>query len=126
MGRVSLCYSIDNLPGRKKQKTRAKNPNWTRANDWMPRHKDAWSEPIPTLLRGDEFSPYDKTNRLEPQRHLPHLHQGGPFLPEGVPYQNFPRVNLTMLRGERDVRGRTLGGVMDSVPVPPELRVAEG
>merc|ERR1712194_867667 len=42
-------------------------PGVNRASDWLPRHPKAYSEPIPTLLRGDDFPPPLPTSTvLEP------------------------------------------------------------
>ncbi|CAD7955533.1 unnamed protein product [Amoebophrya sp. A25] len=101
-------------------------PGVNRSMDWLPRHPQAHAEVIPTLLRGDDFPPpLPKTEKMEPQRHLPHLHQGGPFLPDGVPQQIFPRPDLTVLRGRHEAARRSRTSNSDGVHVPAEMRINE-
>merc|ERR1719223_1613600 len=41
-------------------------PGVNRSNDWKPRHPLAWAEPIPTLLRGDDFPPPKRPEYVRP------------------------------------------------------------
>jgi len=81
-------------------------PGVNRRSDWAPRHPQAWQEPIPTLLRGDDFPPPRRGDTVLPDHTKPFAHYGGQRnIPEGTPYQEFPRIDLAMLRRDREERG---------------------
>jgi hypothetical protein len=86
-------------------------PGQSRSNDWKPRHRFAWREPIPLLLRtkpdgsvGDHaklFSAQDE-KELQIDKTLPHVHfTNEREIPSGVPRQTFPRVNADLIVNSR-------------------------
>mmetsp|Transcript_73911 Transcript_73911/g.116675 ORF Transcript_73911/g.116675 Transcript_73911/m.116675 type:complete len:239 (+) Transcript_73911:95-811(+) len=78
-------------------------PGMNRANDWKPRHPLAWAEPIPTLLRGDDFPPPSRPEHVPPDPTKPFQHHSRSLvIPPGAPPQVFPRIDLAVLRAERD------------------------
>lgn len=87
-------------PGRKVWKPF--RPGANRRTDWAMRHPLAWSEPIPTLLRGDDFAPPSQSKRILPDHTKPFQHYTSEkAIPEGTPYQEFPRINLAALRADK-------------------------
>ena len=86
----------------------AARPGQNRSNDWKPRHRLAWREPIPMLLRGSQsgdhpklFSKADEKDILV-DKTLPFSHFGTTRdLPVGLPKQTFPRVNADLIVNSR-------------------------
>merc|ERR1711924_343232 len=77
-------------------------PGVSRRADWAPRHPLAWSESIPTLLRGDDFPPPQRPEQVLPDHTKPFQHYGpGKSIPAGTPPQEFPRIDLALLRSDR-------------------------
>eukprot|EP00929_Paragymnodinium_shiwhaense_P114870 TRINITY_DN83418_c0_g1_i1.p1 TRINITY_DN83418_c0_g1~~TRINITY_DN83418_c0_g1_i1.p1 ORF type:complete len:252 (-),score=31.16 TRINITY_DN83418_c0_g1_i1:139-894(-) len=77
-------------------------PGANRRNDWKPRHPLAWSEAIPTLLRGDDFAPPQRPERILPDHTKPFQHYGEEMaIPKGTPHQPFPRIDLALLRSDK-------------------------
>jgi large subunit ribosomal protein L23 len=86
-------------------------PGQSRSNDWKPRHKLAWREPIPLLLRtrpeglvSSYPKMFDAQDEMEVQidKTLPHTHFSNKReIPEGVPPQKFPRVNADLIINSR-------------------------
>ena len=73
----------------------------------MARHPEAWREPIPALLRGDEFPPPKLKEVYSADPRYPHIHtasQGRELLP-GCPEQKFPRFDMRIMR-ERQAQAR--------------------
>lgn len=88
-------------PGIKKWKPF--RPGASRKTDWQPRHPLAWSEPLPTLLRGDEFPPPYRSEQVLPDHTKPFQHYTREHeIPEGTPPQEFPRINIALLRADRE------------------------
>lgn len=82
-------------------------PGANRKADWQPRHPMAWAEPIPTLLRGDDFTPPERGDSVLPDHTKPFEHYGQiKTIPHGTPEQEFPRIDLAVLRAEKDARAR--------------------
>ncbi|CAJ1336631.1 unnamed protein product [Effrenium voratum] len=78
-------------------------PGANRKKDWMPRHPLAWAEPVPTLLRGDDIPPPKRGDSVLPDHSKPFKHYGQvKEIPPGTPQQEFPRVNVAMLRAEKE------------------------
>lgn len=109
---VKMIYSSRN-PGINPAITKYDTPNikpWkpfrpgaNRSNDWKPRHPLAWAEPIPTLLRGDDFPPPNRPELVAPDPTKPFQHYSAArLIPHGTPHQEFPRIDLSVLRAERD------------------------
>lgn len=103
-------------PGRKKW--RAYRPGENRSADWKMRHPLVWSELIPTLLRGDDFPPPKRPETLLPDHtkpfaHYTHLKE----MPPGTPEQEFPRIDLAMLRADKE-RRRTLDPANSFINIP--------
>eukprot|EP00927_Polykrikos_kofoidii_P062452 TRINITY_DN57264_c0_g1_i1.p1 TRINITY_DN57264_c0_g1~~TRINITY_DN57264_c0_g1_i1.p1 ORF type:complete len:264 (-),score=33.40 TRINITY_DN57264_c0_g1_i1:105-824(-) len=77
-------------------------PGASRKADWAPRHPLAWAESIPTLLRGDDFDPPKRSEQILPDHTKPFQHYGPvKSIPEGTSEQTFPRIDLAMLRADR-------------------------
>lgn len=77
-------------------------PGANRRRDWQPRHPLAWAEPVPTLLRGDDFPPPKRGDTVLPDHTKPFQHYGqAKEIPTGTPPQEFPKIDLAMLRAER-------------------------
>eukprot|EP00930_Biecheleria_cincta_P001817 TRINITY_DN102908_c0_g1_i1.p2 TRINITY_DN102908_c0_g1~~TRINITY_DN102908_c0_g1_i1.p2 ORF type:complete len:241 (+),score=39.22 TRINITY_DN102908_c0_g1_i1:87-809(+) len=93
-------------------------PGANRRTDWMPRHPLAWAEPVPTLLRGDDFAPPKRADTVLPDHTKPFQHYGRPGVPPGTPEQEFPRIDLAMLRADREARnrGKDVGRVLINLP----------
>merc|ERR1712039_7181 len=92
-------------PGR--MKWRPFRPGANRAADWAPRHPMAWAEPIPTLLRGDDFAPPKRPEAVLPDHTKPFHHYGlTRSIPDGTPQQEFPKIDLAVLRADKDARNR--------------------
>ena len=75
-------------------------PQASRANDWKPRHKEAWKEPIPLLLSEDlpRLGPADDFS-LRVDTRMPFQHfSGEKKIPDGTPGQVFPRVSARQIR----------------------------
>mmetsp|Transcript_99850 Transcript_99850/g.237987 ORF Transcript_99850/g.237987 Transcript_99850/m.237987 type:complete len:238 (+) Transcript_99850:65-778(+) len=111
---VKMIYNSRN-PGMNPALTKYDTPNrkrWkpfrpgaNRRKDWMPRHALAWAEPVPTLLRGDDFPAPARGETVLPDHTKPFHHYGGSAeLPPGTPEQEFPRINIAMLRAEKESR----------------------
>merc|ERR1712032_172598 len=82
-------------------------PGANRSKDWAPRHPMAWAEPIPTLLRGDDFAPPKRPEAVLPDHTKPFQHYGqAKVIPDGTPEQEFPRIDLALLRADKDARNR--------------------
>jgi len=82
-------------------------PGANRRADWAPRHPMAWAEPIATLLRGDDFPPPQRPETVLPDPTKPFQHYGNArSIPPGTPHQEFPRIDLAVLRAEKDARTR--------------------
>eukprot|EP00928_Gymnodinium_smaydae_P072823 TRINITY_DN56115_c0_g1_i1.p1 TRINITY_DN56115_c0_g1~~TRINITY_DN56115_c0_g1_i1.p1 ORF type:complete len:240 (-),score=35.94 TRINITY_DN56115_c0_g1_i1:144-863(-) len=78
-------------------------PGVNRRADWAPRHFLAWSEAIPTLLRGDDFPPPKRPERVLPDHSMPfHHYTPAKTIPEGTPTQEFARIDLAVLRADRE------------------------
>lgn len=95
-------------------------PGQSRSNDWKPRHKFAWKEPIPLLLRTrpaeyDDLGSLENNNynlpktftqldekELQIDKALPHSHFS-PLreIPQGVPKQIFPKVDADLIINSR-------------------------
>lgn len=89
------------------QKWKPFRPGVNRRADWAPRHPMAWAEPIPTLLRGDDFPPPQRGDTLLPDHTKPFQHYGqAQAIPPGTPPQEFPKIDLALLRAEKDARAR--------------------
>ena len=57
---------------------------------------------MPTLLRGDDFPPPRRGDSVLPDHTKPFQHYGQvKEIPKGTPAQEFPRVNVAMLRAEK-------------------------
>eukprot|EP00434_Breviolum_minutum_P023828 symbB.v1.2.021021.t1/scaffold1795.1/size101065/3 len=79
-------------------------PGANRRKDWMPRHPLAWAEPVPTLLRGEDFPPPKRSDAVLPDHTKPFQHYGqAKEIPAGTPPQEFPRINVAMLRADKDL-----------------------
>jgi large subunit ribosomal protein L23 len=82
-------------------------PGQSRSNDWKPRHKFAWREPIPMLLRSRvEERPKIVTSVdekiLQTDTSLPHVHfTSDRSVPAGVGPQPFPRPNADLILNSR-------------------------
>jgi len=77
-------------------------PGISRKGDWAPRHPMAWAEPIPTLLRGDDFDAPSRPETVAPDHTKPfHHYTYAKVVPEGTPEQESPRINLTVLRADK-------------------------
>jgi len=86
-------------------------PGQSRSNDWKPRHKFAWKEPIPLLLRTrpdglvlDHPKTFTNTDEKELQidKSLPHAHfTPNREIPQGVPDQVFPKVDAHLIQNSR-------------------------
>merc|ERR1712137_957355 len=77
-------------------------PGVNRKNDWKPRHPLAWAEPIPTLLRGDDFPPPKRSEQVLPDPTKPFQHYNKKKeIPAGTPHQVFPRIDLALLRSDQ-------------------------
>jgi len=82
-------------------------PGQSRSNDWKPRHKFAWREPVPMLLRSEiEERPKlvsaieEKILKIDPT--LPHAHfTPDRNIPAGVGAQKFPRPNADLIVNSR-------------------------
>lgn len=87
-------------------------PGISRRGDWAPRHPMAWAEPIPTLLRGDDFPPPRRNETKLPDHTKPFQHYGPhKYMPTGTPTQDFPRIDLAVLRADKLAHsGARLGG----------------
>ena len=97
-------------------------PGQSRSNDWKPRHRFAWREPIPLLLRTKPegtvtdhpklFSQKDeKELQIDPT--LPHVHWSNDReIPSGVPPQKFPRVNAELIVNSRKGLLANTGGMI--------------
>lgn len=73
-----------------------------RKNDWSPRHHYAWAEPLPTLLRGDDFLGPRTSSKVLPDHTKPFQHYtDANVIPEGTPHQEFPRIDLAVLRADK-------------------------
>lgn len=116
---VKMIYS-SRAPGLQPAITKYDTPNikrWipfrpgvNRKNDWRPRHPLAWAEPIPTLLRGEEFPPPYRSERILPDHTKPFVHYRGPEsteVPEGTPPQEFPRIDIALLRAQKEQASST-------------------
>lgn len=78
-------------------------PGVTRRSDWAPRHPLAWAEAIPTLLRGEDFPPPGRSETVLPDHTKPFGHYGTKrLIPEGTPHQEFARIDLVVLRADRN------------------------
>lgn len=92
-------------------KGNAARPGQSRSNDWKPRHRFAWREPIPLLLRTDpngaisdhpKFFSAEDERELQVDKTLPHVHfSKNREIPAGVPRQDFPRVNADLIINSR-------------------------
>ncbi|KAF4664465.1 hypothetical protein FOZ61_000772 [Perkinsus olseni] len=74
-----------------------------RKNDWKPRHRHAWREPIPLLLRGDHGHPTITKREemaLRMDTTLPHqdVMNTKKAMLDGTPKQLFPRIDLAEIR----------------------------
>jgi hypothetical protein len=97
-------------------------PGQSRSNDWKPRHRFAWREPIPLLLRTrpggivtDHPHLFNKADEKEIQidKSLPHVHSSNErSIPSGVPSQTFPRVNADLIVNSRKGLISNTGGVI--------------
>ncbi|CAK0891423.1 unnamed protein product [Prorocentrum cordatum] len=87
-------------------------PGVNRKTDWAPRHPLAWAEPIPTLLRGDDFLPPLRGTSVLPDHTKPFHHYGREkAIPQGTPEQEFPRIDLALMRTlKEEWDGRTSAG----------------
>mmetsp|Transcript_48158 Transcript_48158/g.111885 ORF Transcript_48158/g.111885 Transcript_48158/m.111885 type:complete len:243 (-) Transcript_48158:31-759(-) len=82
-------------------------PGVSRRSDWAPRHPLAWAEPIPTLLRGDDFSPPQRGEEVLPDHTKPYSHYGEfKAIPLGTPPQEHPRIDLAVLRSDKGAADR--------------------
>ena len=89
----------------------AARPGQSRSSDWKPRHRFAWREPIPLLLRtrpGGVVSDHpnivsrEDEKELMTDKTLPHNHfTKNREIPIGVPQQTFPRVNADLIVNSR-------------------------
>mmetsp|Transcript_19359 Transcript_19359/g.43549 ORF Transcript_19359/g.43549 Transcript_19359/m.43549 type:complete len:233 (-) Transcript_19359:117-815(-) len=78
-------------------------PGANRRMDWKPRHPLAWAEPIPTLLRGDDFAPPRRGEDILPDHTKPFAHYTKlKVVPDGTPEQDFPRINIARLRADKE------------------------
>jgi large subunit ribosomal protein L23 len=82
-------------------------PGQNRSNDWKPRHRFAWREPIPLLLRGSDpdrpkiFNMQDE-RELDIDKTLPYSHfTNSKEIPNGTPKQTFPRVDGDLIVNSR-------------------------
>merc|ERR1719401_1910605 len=83
-------------------------PGVSRRSDWARRHPLAWAEPIPTLLRGDDFAPPQRPEQVLPDLTKPFQHFGAAkSIPVGTPEQEHPRIDLAVLRADKAARGAT-------------------
>mmetsp|Transcript_39130 Transcript_39130/g.110591 ORF Transcript_39130/g.110591 Transcript_39130/m.110591 type:complete len:239 (+) Transcript_39130:52-768(+) len=99
-------------------------PGVNRRADWAPRHPMAWAEPIPTLLRGDDFAPPKRPESILPDHTKPFQHYGQvKAIPPGTPPQEFPRVDLAVLRADRDARAKAES--RNFIQLPDGLAVGE-
>eukprot|EP00933_Yihiella_yeosuensis_P045394 TRINITY_DN4075_c0_g1_i1.p1 TRINITY_DN4075_c0_g1~~TRINITY_DN4075_c0_g1_i1.p1 ORF type:complete len:242 (-),score=34.67 TRINITY_DN4075_c0_g1_i1:210-935(-) len=86
-------------------------PGANRRTDWQPRHPLAWAEPVPTLLRGDDFPAPERPEAPVPDLTKPFHHYGQTkSIPYGTPEQEFPRIDLAMLRADKEARARSREG----------------
>jgi hypothetical protein len=86
-------------------------PGQSRSNDWKPRHRFAWREPIPLLLRtkpegtvGDHPKIFTQKDEKELQTDptLPQVHPSNEReIPAGLPVQKFPKVNAELVINSR-------------------------
>ena len=82
-------------------------PGQSRSNDWKPRHRLAWREPIPMLLRSKpEERPKLFTamqeRELQIDQRLPFTHfTGNREMPLNVGSQKFPRPNAKLIINSR-------------------------
>lgn len=86
-------------------------PGQSRSNDWKPRHRFAWREPIPLLLRtrpdGTVSSHPNMVNaqdekEMQTDKSKPHVHfTNERAIPAGVPPQAFPKVNADLIINSR-------------------------
>lgn len=75
---------------------------WRLGTVFLCPHAEAWAEPVPTLLRGDDFPPPRRGDSVLPDHTKPFQHYGQvKEIPKGTPAQEFPRVNVAMLRAEK-------------------------
>mmetsp|Transcript_10165 Transcript_10165/g.16833 ORF Transcript_10165/g.16833 Transcript_10165/m.16833 type:complete len:246 (-) Transcript_10165:24-761(-) len=82
-------------------------PGVNRKRDWAPRHPLAWAEPIPTLLRGDDFPPPKRPEYVPPDHTKPFEHYSRHnVMPAGTPPQEFPRIDLSVLRADKEAAER--------------------
>eukprot|EP00440_Ansanella_granifera_P008555 gb/GFBE01009268.1/.p1 GENE.gb/GFBE01009268.1/~~gb/GFBE01009268.1/.p1 ORF type:complete len:242 (+),score=37.25 gb/GFBE01009268.1/:1-726(+) len=94
-------------------------PGANRRTDWQMRHPLAWAEPVPTLLRGDDFPPPKRGDTVLPDHTKPFQHYGQVRqVPGGTPEQEFPRIDLAMLRADKEARnrGKDVGRVLINLP----------
>ena len=82
-------------------------PGQSRSNDWRPRHKFAWREPVPMLLRTN-LSEIPKMvtsvdeKILNTDITLPHAHfTPDRAVPAGVGLQKFPKPNADLIVNSR-------------------------
>lgn len=87
-------------------------PGQTRSNDWKPRHRFAWREPIPLLLRTRPDGLYSSTTppsftdldekELQIDKSMPHVHFS-PLreIPQQVPQPDFPKVDSDLIINSR-------------------------
>ena len=90
-------------------------PGQSRSNDWKPRHRFAWREPIPLLLRGADpnrpklFNAMDE-KELATDRTLPHTHfTNQREISPGTPKQTFARVDGDLITNSRKGRIGNVG-----------------
>lgn len=128
---VKMIYNSRN-PGLQPAITKYDTPNFRRWNrfrpgvnrssDWAPRHPMAWAEPIPTLLRGDDFAPPQRPETALPDHTKPFQHYGPVRnVPPGTPPQVFPRIDLAMLRADKEnarARAEGFGRTLVDLPEP--------
>ncbi|KAF4670816.1 hypothetical protein FOL47_001823 [Perkinsus chesapeaki] len=74
-----------------------------RKNDWKPRHRHAWREPIPLLLRGEHGHPTITKREemaLRMDTTLPHqdVMNTKKAMLDGTPRQAYPRIDLAEIR----------------------------
>eukprot|EP00747_Dinoflagellata_sp_TGD_P206720 gnl/TRDRNA2_/TRDRNA2_80395_c0_seq1.p2 gnl/TRDRNA2_/TRDRNA2_80395_c0~~gnl/TRDRNA2_/TRDRNA2_80395_c0_seq1.p2 ORF type:complete len:234 (+),score=38.43 gnl/TRDRNA2_/TRDRNA2_80395_c0_seq1:137-838(+) len=90
------------------RKWRPYRPGANRREDWAPRHPLAWQEPIPTLLRGNDFGRPAMPETPIPDHTKPFQHyeagQRNRYIPEGASPQTFPRIDLAVLRRDKEER----------------------
>ena len=95
----------------KVNKGNSARPGQSRSNDWKPRHRFAWREPLPLLLRTQPggvvpnhphlFNKQDE-KELATDKTMPHVHFSNErTIPTGVPRQTFPKVNADLIVNSR-------------------------